>query len=89
MCYYMLGVVMESADLNIIELLFAMIAIILFLFILIKIFTLPISIAKNKNLESKDIITIRILTWCGLFAGITWFIAFCLALSYKENNQNN
>ena len=59
-------------------------AVILVLFIFIKIFTLPISIANNKNLTNNEITTIRILTWCGLFAGITWFIALFLALYYKE-----
>lgn len=79
---------MENINTNFIEIILPILAIILILFIVIKIFTLPISIANNKNLASNEITTIRILTWCGLFAGITWFIALCLALSYKENNQN-
>lgn len=78
---------MEATNTDFIEIILAVLATILILFIVIKVFTLPISIAKNKNLESKDITTIRILTWCGLFAGITWFIALCLALSYKEQNK--
>ncbi len=79
---------MENINSNIIETVVIVLAVILVLFIIIKIFTLPISIAKNKNLESKDITTIRILTWCGLLAGITWLIALCLALSYKEQNKD-
>lgn len=79
---------MKSMDSNIIETILIILAVILVLFIVFKIFTVPISIAKNKNLESKDITTIRILTWCGLFAGITWFIALCLAISYKGQNKD-
>ena len=79
---------MENINSNIIETVVIVLAVILVLFIIIKIFTLPISIAKNKNLDSKDITTIRILTWCGLLAGITWLIALCLALSYKEQNKD-
>ena len=75
---------MESIDSNILEILIFTFVGILILFIVIKVFTLPISIANNKNLASNEITTIRILTWCGLFAGITWFIALCMALSYKE-----
>ena len=78
---------MEAANTDFIEIILPVLVTILILFIVIKVFTLPISIAKNKNLESKDITTIRILTWCGLFAGITWFIALCMAISYKENTK--
>ena len=77
---------MEATNTDFIEIILAVLATILILFIVIKVFTLPISIAKNKNLESKDITTIRILTWCGIFAGITWFIALCLALAYNEKS---
>ena len=79
---------MESIDSNIIETILIILAVILVLFIVIKVFTLPISIANNKNLASNEITTIRILTWCGLFAGITWFIALCLAISYKGQNKD-
>ena len=78
---------MESIDSNIIETVLIILAVILVLFIVIKVFTLPISIANNKKLASNEVMTIKILTWCGLFAGITWFIALCLALSYKEQNK--
>ena len=79
---------MESIDSNILEILIFTFVGILILFIVIKVFTLPISIANNKNLASNEITTIRLLTWCRLFAGITWFIALCLALSYKEQHRN-
>lgn len=76
---------MEATNANIFtEIILPILATISILFIVFKIYTLPISIAKNKNLESRDITTIRILTWCGLFAGITWFIALFMALSYRN-----
>ena len=77
---------MESINSNVVETILIILAVIIVLFIAIKIFTLPISIANNKNLAHNEITTIKILTYCGLFAGITWFIALCLALSYKGNN---
>jgi len=79
---------MENIGSNAAETILIILAVIFILFIAIKVFTLPISIAKNKNLESKDITTIRILTWCGLFSGITWLVALCLALSYKSDEHN-
>lgn len=79
---------MENINTNFIEIILPTLAIILILLIVIKIFTLPINIANNKNLAHNEIITIKILTWCGLFAGITWFIALCLALSYKEQHRH-
>ena len=61
---------------------------VLFIFILFKIFTIPISIAKTKKLQRNDLMTIRILTWCGLFVVLTWFIALFMALFYKKNNKD-
>ena len=82
----MLGDGMENINTNFIEIILPTLAIILILLIVTKIFTLPINIANNKNLAHNEIITIKILTWCGLFAGITWFIALCLALAYNEKS---
>jgi len=78
---------MENSYTYFLETVLIILAIILVMFIAIKVFTLPISIANNKNLASNEITTIKILTWCGLLAGITWFIALCLALTYKEQNK--
>ena len=78
---------MENTYSYFLETVLIILAIILVMFIAIKVFTLPISIANNKNLASNEITTIKILTWCGLLAGITWFIALCLALTYKEQNK--
>ena len=73
-------------DINIIiEGLLTALAVILSIFIVIKIFFLPISIANGKNLTNNERSTIQIFTWCGLCAGITWFIALFLAINYDDN----
>lgn len=51
------------------------------------IFTIPIRIAKNKNLSKNEFSTVCVLNWLGLFAGITWVIALCLAIAYKERDE--
>lgn len=47
-------------------------------------FTLPIEIGVAKGLPRKELKPIRILTWCTLFLGFSWFIALFLALSAKD-----
>ncbi len=79
---------MEMFNVNLLEICFLILVVVLVLFVVIKIFIFPISIANRKNLTKNEISTIRILTWCGLFAGITWFIALGLAIFYKEHNNN-
>ena len=66
------------------ELILISLAVLFFIIIIVKIFTLPINIAKSKNLSDNEITMITVLTWCGLFTGITWLIALCLAVCYKE-----
>ena len=45
------------------------------------VFTLPINIGEAKGLPRSEIRPIRILNWCALLAGITWFIALYLAIT--------
>ena len=45
------------------------------------VFTLPIKIGERKALPRSEMRPIRILTWCALLAGITWFIALYLAVT--------
>ena len=45
------------------------------------VFTWPIRMGKNKGLPSAEMRPIRILNWCALLAGITWFIALYLAVT--------
>lgn len=74
---------------NILSNTFIFFGILVIILIIFKIFTIPISIAKTKNLKPNEITTIRILTWCGLFAGITWFIALFLSLFYEYNEPKD
>ena len=60
---------------------------VILVFVLFKIFTIPISVAKSRKLKDNDLMTIRILTWCGLFVGLTWFIALFMSLFYKKHNN--
>ena len=75
---------MENFDITI-EGALIFLVVILAIFIAIKVFFLPINIANNKNLTNNERTTIHILTWCGLFAGITWFIALFLAINYDDH----
>lgn len=62
-------------------------------FILILFFTLivwflhvPILIATKRDIEDPELTTIKILSWCGIFFGITWIIALVLSLIYHPKN---
>ena len=52
--------------------------------VLFHLFTLPIKIGKKKALSPSEMRPIRILNWCALLAGITWFIALYLAITAKS-----
>jgi hypothetical protein len=41
---------------------------------------IPIIIAKNRNLAPSDITYIAILSWVGIFFGITWLVALVWAI---------
>ena len=51
-------------------------------------FTLPIRIGEKKELSRSEMRPIRILNWCALLAGITWFIALYLAITAKSRPFN-
>lgn len=44
---------------------------------------IPGKIAANRGISGSELQTIKVLSWCGLFWGITWFIALGLALIWK------
>lgn len=48
------------------------------------VFTLPINIGEAKGLPRSEMRPIRILNWCALLAGITWFIALYLAVTAES-----
>jgi len=53
--------------------------------VLIFIIQVPIMVAKSRGVTGSELSTVTILSWCGLFFGITWFIAIILALVYEPN----
>jgi len=56
---------------------------IVFIALIFYVFTWPIRIGKSKDLPHSEMRPIRILTWCGLLWGITWFIGLFLAITAK------
>lgn len=66
------------------ETLLGCIIFIILLYIAFQIFTIPIRIAEGKGLTRNEMRPIRILNWCALLAGITWFIALYLAITAES-----
>jgi len=50
---------------------------IVFLIFLIQI---PIFIAKGRGISGSELTTIIVLSWCGVFFGVTWLVALVLSL---------
>lgn len=50
------------------------------------VFLWPIRIVNRKNLTKNEVTTVKVLTFCGLITGVLWFVALCLAISYKEKD---
>lgn len=61
--------------------LFGAVALVLILLAAFWVFTMPINIGESKDLLRSEMRPIRILNWCALLAGITWFIALYLAVT--------
>lgn len=66
-----------------------LIACILILFLFILLIRVPIMIAKARHVSGGELTTVAVLSWCGIFLGITWFIALILALVYQPSNWVN
>ena len=64
--------------------LFGAVALVLILLAAFWLFTLPINIGEAKGLPRSEMRPIRILNWCALLAGITWFIALYLAVTAES-----
>lgn len=61
--------------------------IVLGIYVVYKIFTIPIIIAQKRHLSGNNIMLIRVLTWCGLITGVTWFIAFLLSILFSRKSD--
>lgn len=51
------------------------------------ILTIPMRIARAKDLSIRRAKLIFILQWLGLFNGITWLIALVLAFLYSDDDD--
>jgi len=49
--------------------------------------SVPINIAKRKGVKGSDLTTIIILSWLGIFFGITWIIALIYACAAENKNS--
>ena len=56
----------------------------LLLILAIFLIRIPIIIANARGVGGGNLKVIAILSWCGLFFGITWIIALILALVYQS-----
>lgn len=46
----------------------------------------PIRLAEYKDIKGNDLILIKVLTWIGLFSGMTtWLIALLYVIYYEKN----
>jgi hypothetical protein len=43
----------------------------------------PIYIARGRGISGSELTSIIVLSWCGLFFGVTWLIALVLALVWQ------
>lgn len=66
---------------------------IFWLFVAYWIIQVPILIATKRGISESELSVISILSWCGIFLGITWLIAIVLSLIWQptkwidKNNQ--
>ena len=63
--------------------------IIILLLVVFFLIQVPMMVAKSRGITGSELSTITILSWCGLFFGITWLIAIVLALVYQPNKWIN
>lgn len=66
---------MEDAE----SLIFGLIILIAAIFLI----RVPVMIAKTRGISGSELSTIDILSWVGVFFGITWLIALVLSLVYQ------
>lgn len=60
-----------------------LIFIILFITVFITIIRIPIIIAQMRSITGSDLTIIAILSWLGIFFGLTWIIGLVLSLVYE------
>jgi len=83
---------MDTTTINYIEIgsgfyILVFLAIVIAILLAILIIRIPIVIAKNRGITGSDLTTIAILSWCGIFLGITWVIALVFSLLWGREDQ--
>ncbi|MCL2749338.1 MAG: SHOCT domain-containing protein [Alphaproteobacteria bacterium] len=54
---------------------------------LIFVIQIPIFIAKGRGISGSDLSTIIVLSWLGIFLGVTWLVALILSLVWPRGAQ--
>lgn len=66
---------------------FFMFTIVFFMaFLFVALICVPIMIADARGITGGSKLMITILSWCGIFFGVTWFIALILSLVLTGDN---
>ncbi|MCL1892154.1 MAG: SHOCT domain-containing protein [Alphaproteobacteria bacterium] len=54
---------------------------------LVFVIQIPILIARGRGISGAELTTITVLSWCGIFLGITWLVALVLALVWPTSAE--
>jgi hypothetical protein len=65
---------------------FVFFMLIAFVAIFLLLVQVPIMIARNRGISGSELTTIVVLSWCGIFFGITWVVALVLSLMWQPEN---
>jgi hypothetical protein len=57
--------------------------IVLCIVLFIYLIQVPVFIARGRGISGAELTTITVLSWCGIFFGITWVVALILALVWQ------
>lgn len=67
------------------ELFLPILVVCLVIYFLVLIIRIPIIIAENREIRGGNLVAISILSWLGIFFGLTWIVALILSLVYEGN----
>jgi ABC-type antimicrobial peptide transport system permease subunit len=58
-----------------------------FILAVVILYSVPLGIAQGRNVSAANIQTIKLLSFLGLFFGVTWIVALILACVYPSQAQ--
>ena len=67
----------------------AIVFLIIYLIIAVLLALIPIKVAESRGVKGQSLTTIKVLSWLGLFIGITWFVALIMSLVCDANPDNS